>query len=439
MSSSRPFLHLAWASLRHRLSTALLTTFAVALAVALLCGVELIRRGVREEFSATAGGTDLIVGARGSGLQLLLYSLFGLGSPTRNLDPEILAELNAEPGVAWTVPIALGDSYAGFRVIATSGDLFSRWRIRQRPLELNDGRFFDSGLEAVIGSEVAHQENLAVGQQIVLRHGLGQALVAHGDHPFVVVGVLNPTGGPLDRAVLIPLESFATVHDPEPLQEHQHPENQHLEHQHQEHHHAEHQLAEKTAEAHAHDEEVALAAVFVGLKSRGAALMLKQKLEDRVAHEPLTAILPGVALTELWQTWRPFEDTLQFFSAVIVLIALLGLTVALRAALEERRRELAILRALGVGPGRLGLLVVLEALLLTLAGIGTGLLLAYGAILALGPWLEARFGLALPLLAPSHQLLAALGLMLLTALLLSAWPAVRVYHQTLRDGLTPRI
>lgn len=432
MSGLRPFLQLAWASLKHRFSTALLTTLAVALAVALLCGVELIRRGVREEFSATAGGTDLIVGARGSGLQLLLYSLFGLGSPTRNLDPEILAELNAEPAVAWAVPIALGDSYAGFRVIATSGELFSRWRIRNRPLELNAGRFFDSGLEAVIGTEVAHQENLAVGREIVLRHGLGQALVAHGDHPFVVVGVLDPTGGPLDRAVLIPLESLATVHDTEPHQEHQ----EHQEHQHQ---HPEHQPAEKTAEAHAHDEEVALAAVFVGLKSRGAALMLKQKLEDRVAHEPLTAILPGVALTELWQTWRPFEDTLRFFSGAIVMIALLGLTVALRAALEERRRELAILRALGVGPGRLGLLIVLEAFLLTLAGIGSGLLLAYGAVLALGPWLEARFGLALPLLAPSYQLLAALGLMLLAALLLSAWPAARVYRQALRDGLTPRI
>lgn len=427
MNASQAFTRLTLASLRHRAATALITTVAIAVAVALLLGVELVRRGVKDSFSASAGGTDLIVGARGSGVQLLLYSLFGLGAPTRNLDPEVGDRIAGQPGIAWTIPIALGDSFAGFRVVATNDQLFEHWRIRRHQrLALERGRFFGEGLEAVAGAEVAREQHLEPGDSIVLRHGLGLALQQHDDHPFTVVGRLEPTGGPLDRAIFIPLAGLAEIHA-------------HGEHGAAEGHSSEAEHYGSEAQGHDPDEEVALAAIFVGLENRATALDWQRRLEANTEGGELTAILPGVTLTELWQSWRPVEDILRFFTVAIVVVALLGLTVALRAAVEERRRELAILRALGVGPARLAGLVLLETLFLACAGIALGIGGAYAAIAWSGPTLESRAGLSLPLQLPSGELIGVLALILVAALLLGGWPALRAYRQSLNDGLEQRL
>lgn len=409
-------LRLAAASLGYRRTTAALTLATIALSVTLLLAVDLVRRGVRDAFAATAGGTDLIVGARGSEQQLLLYSLFGIGAATRNLEPEILERLRAEPGITWAIPIALGDSFAGFRVIATSPEVFSRWRSRLGGnLSFRRGRAFAAGCEAVLGAEVARRLELVPGREIVLRHGLGETLTSHDDHPCGVVGELENTGGPLDRAILIDLASLALLHHSESFSA---------------------EVTELGEEGHSHHpDEVELAAIFLGLDERSAAFGLKRRLEEDRRGEPVTAVLPGVALTELWQTWRPFEGTLLFFAGVSALVALLGLAVAVRTMVEERRRELAILRALGLGPWGLSRLIVFEAALLALAGILIGVGLGYIGVLVCGPWLESRFGLALPILPPSPAFLGMLATMLLVALGLGAWPARRVYREALDQGL----
>lgn len=417
-------LQLTSRSLWNRRGTALLTIFAIAISVALLLGVQKMRTAAREGFASTVSGVDLIVGARSGPLNLLLYSVFRVGDATANVSWASYQKIASHRDVAWTIPISLGDSHRGFRVMGTTGDYFRHYRFAaDHALEFASGMQFEDLYDAVLGADVARTLGYKVGDPIVIAHGLGAVSFAeHKDKPFRVAGILRPTGTPVDRTVHVSLQAISAIHVDWQTGV-QAPPGAGI-------------SAEETR--HLDLTPDSITAFLVGMKSRVMTFTM-QRAVNEYRQEPLLAILPGVALTQLWELVGVADRALMIIAAFVVLAGLLGMLTAILTSLNERRREMAILRSVGARPRHVFGLLVAEAGFLAVAGIVAGVVLTFGLLAIAQPLLERRFGIFLQLQGLSWTDLAILGSIVLAALLMGLLPAWRAYSNALTDGLTPRV
>ncbi len=422
----KALLHIAARSAWNRRGTLALVLLSIALATALLLALERLRTDIRSSFSQAVSGTDLVVGARTGPVQLMLYAVFHVGGATNSIRMDSVRAIAAHRAVAWVVPMALGDSHRGHPVLGTTPEYFTRYAYGDRqPLVLAQGRAFagtlDGLYEAVIGAEVASALGYGLNQRITLSHGLGAALAPeHADKPFTVVGVLARTGTPVDRTVHVSLQAIEAIHldwaGGAPLPGVKIP-------------------AEFARKFELEPQQVT--AALVGLKSR-AAVFVVQRFVAGYEAEPLLAVLPGVALDELWAAVGLGERALLAISGLVALVSLASLVAVVLAGLNERRRELAVLRAVGAGPGHVLVLLAAEGALVTLGGALLGLLAAAAAVLLAGPWVQAQFGIALQASAPTLAQLGLFGAVLLAGMLASLVPGWRAYRLSLADGLSPR-
>jgi len=411
-------------SLWNRRGTAILTIFSISISVTLLIGVENIRKGVRTSFSSAVSGTDIIVGARGGSLQLLLYSIFRIGNAPNNLSWRSYNELRNNKRVKWTIPISLGDSHRGFRVVGTNLDYFKYFRYRgNNKLKFLEGEPFSEVFDAVVGSEIAIKLNYKLNEKIIIAHGTGKkSFLHHDDKPFKIVGILKPTGTPVDQSLHVSLEGITAMHidwesGAPPME-------------------GESINAEKVLKLDLTPEEIT--SFLIGLKSKIHVFDLQRKV-NTFKEEPLSAIMPGVALQELWNILRTAETGLRVITWFVLFAGLLGMVTSLLSGLNERRREMAILRSVGAGPGTISFLLILESIILTLAGIIFGLFILYLALFVSQPILEAYFGLFIPINPPSYRDIIILGGILLTAMLMGIIPALKAYQQSLADGMSIRL
>ncbi|MCL7462835.1 ABC transporter permease [Pseudomonas sp. NW5] len=419
-----PLIRLALASLANRRASALIVLLVIALSSALLLTVERVRTETRLSFANTVSGTDLLVGARAGSINLLLYAVFRIGHATHNIRWDSYQQIAALPQVKWAIPLSLGDSHRGYPVLGTSADYFTHYRYGERQaLQLREGRPFADLYDVVLGAEVARALGYRLGQRLVLAHGTGRiSLTRHDDKPFRVSGILAPTGTPVDRTLHISLAGMQALHidwkQGVPVRG----------------------RARLDAEQ-ARQQDLtpqAITAVLLGLEQRVATFAVQRAIND-YRGEPLLAVLPGVALQELWSLMASAEQALLLVSACVVLVGLLGMLTALLASLGERRREMAILRSVGARPWQIAALLLAETGALTLAGLLGGLGLLYLTLLAGRGWLLSEYGLHLPLSAPSAHEWQLLGATLLAGLLLGLLPAWRAYRQSLVDGLSIRL
>ena len=417
-------LSLALRSLANRRTTALLTLSAIAVSVALLLGVQKLRTAAREGFANTVSGVDLIVGARSGQINLLLYSVFRVGDATANVSWETYQKVARRSDVAWTIPLSLGDSHRGFRVLGTNLDYFRHYRFAgSRRLAFESGRPFADLYDAVLGAEVARALGYKVGDPIVVSHGLGNVSFAkHDDKPFRVAGILARTGTPVDRTVHVSLEAITAIH-------------------------VDWQTGMRALPGARVDAAAARAmdltpgsitAFMVGMENRVMTFGLQRAINE-YRQEPLLAIIPGVALTQLWNLVGIADTALMVVAAFVVLAGLLGMLTAILTSLNERRREMAILRSVGARPRHVFTLLVAEAGILATAGVAAGVALCYGLMYAAKPLLERRFGLFLEPGGLSGYDIALLAAIIAAALVMGALPAWRAYRNTLADGLTPRV
>ncbi len=423
MSGLATIVGLAVRSLWNRRGTALLTIFSIAVSVTLLLGVERVRTEARASFANTISGTDLIVGARSGDLNLLLYSVFRIGNATNNLTWQTYRDLAQRREVAWTIPISLGDSHRGFRVLGTSADYYEHYRFAgDRTLQFAAGGPVADLFDAVIGADVARQLGYQLGQSVVIAHGLGAtSFMNHDDKPFLIRGILTKTGTPVDRTVHVSLEAIEAIH-------------------------ADWQSGTRIRGQEISPDAVrtldltpkAITAVLVGLKSRAASFRLQRALNE-YPEEPLSAIIPGVALQQLWDLVGVVEIALLAISGFVVLGGLLGMLTAILTSLNERRREMAILRSVGARPWHIFGLLVSEAGLLALAGVILGFATLYLLLAGLAPLIEERFGIFVALRPPGQWDLTIAGVVIAAALLMGVLPAWRAYRNALSDGLTIRV
>ncbi len=410
-------LRLAFGSLLARALTVGMTVLAIALSVALFLGVEKVRTGAKSSFADTISGTDLIVGARSGSVQLLLYSVFRIGNATNNVTWESYRDIAAQPQVDWIVPISLGDSHRQFRVMGTTPAFFERYKYRQdRALEVATGAVMADLFDTVIGADVAATLGYAVGDPIVVAHGLA-SFTQHDDQPFRVSGILAKTGTPVDRTVIVSMEAIEAIH-------------------------VDWQSGAKIPGRTTPVDAIrqmdltpqAITAALVGVKSPLQVFALQRAIND-YPEEPLLAILPGVALQELWQIVGIAETALTGVSAMVVVTALIGMMATIFSSLNERRREMAIFRAMGARPGTILGLLVLEAVLMAAIGALIGLCLLYIGLAIAQPVVDRAFGLWLPIDAPSlREFWVLLGVVCAGAIV-SLVPALRAYRLSLADGM----
>lgn len=415
-------LRLVTGSLRHRRWPVLLTLLTLTLSLTLILGVQYLRTEVKQTFLSTISGTDLIVGARSGPMNLLLYSVFHIGNPTNNIRWSTYQHVADHDAVDWVVPISLGDSHKGRRVIATNRDFFEHFRYADgQPLRMQAGERFADVYDAVVGSEVAAALNYSPGHEIIIAHGMGStSFVKHDDEPFTVTGVLRPTGTPLDRAVLIPLEGFEAIHlgwqggvprpgrtvGPDRIAEHDLTPNE-------------------------------ITAMFVGAERRILTMRLQRELNN-YGGEPLTAILPGATLASLWEMLGGFERALLVIAALVLAASLTGLMAVLLTMQSTRTREMAILRAVGASPWTVSFLYVAECMLLVGAAALLSLGIWFGGLHLVAPWLSQLWGIHIGLRPPDAMELLLLGGALGLAFLVSLIPAAIGYRRSLAEGLTPR-
>ncbi len=416
-------LTLALKSILNRKFTIALTIFSIALSILLLLGVERLRNDARESFSNTISGTDLIVGARSSPVQLLLYSVFRIGNPTNNVSWQSYQDIKNQKLVSWAVPLSLGDSHHGFRVLGTTADYFKHYHYGgDQSLKLSDGVIFNDLYDAVIGADVARELNYSLGSEIVLAHGTGEvSFVQHNDKPFRIVGILSKTGTPVDRTIHVSLQAIEAIHAgwdngaPKPGQ---------------------HISAEKAR--HMALQPKTITAALIGLKSRIAAFRV-QRFINEYPEEPLMAALPGVALQELWDTMALAQKALLAISVLVVLVGITGMATAILTSLNERRREMAVLRSVGARPWHIFVLFVGEAGAIMLIASALGVAALYAIQLIAQPIIQAQLGLFLPAHPPSMHEILLLVAAISAGLLVGLIPAYRAYRYSLADGMTIRI
>lgn len=451
-------------SLWNRRFVAGLTVLAISLSVALILGVERLRDGARDSFANSASGIDLIVAPRGNSVQILMATVFGVGGTGTGVTWESFEWLEDRPEVAWAVPIQMGDNHRGYPVIGTDASYFEHFRHSGgQPLSLAAGTFYtgDGADAAVIGAEVAARFGYAPGAVIVNAHGSGEvSFDLHDDAPFTISGVLAPTGTAVDRMVFVTLEGFDTLHAQEdaPLADPLDPaaapadghgeDGAHDDHDaHEEHdahddhdahdEHEDHGDHEGTEAGHGHEPD-RINAVYVGLIDRTNVLGLQRAVNERPS-DALSAVLPAVALAELWGITGTAERAMRLMAWAVALAGMIGMVVMLSATLDTRRREFAILRSVGATPARIFALIVTEAAVLTAGGLVLGLVLLALATVVTDPILSARFGLRLGVNVFGVRELTTLFVIFCAGLLASLVPAVRVYRMTLADGLSVRL
>ena len=471
MSTLRALLGVAYQSLLYRLSGVALAITAVAISVFVLLSVEHVRHEARSSFASTVSNVDLIVGARTGEINLLLLSIFRIGNPTANISWESVEKISEQRNVEWVVPISLGDSHKNYRVVGTSAEFFDRYKYGQnKPLVFKNGQRFNTTLDVVIGSHVATELAYGLGDELVLSHGMADTSFTHHDEvTFAVSGVLGKTGTPVDNALFVSLDAIEAIHADEESEHHsvhneqdgqhedadhhdtghhdehgehgEHAQHHDAEHhdEHDEHtqhhdaeHHEEHDKDEKhhSAERQDHDHDHppigTVTALLVGLDSAAFTLQVQRAINE-FTDEALLAILPGFALAQLWSLVGGVENILRGISILVFISALFGLNAMMLASMRERKREIEILRSIGAPSGFIVALLIIESMLIVTVGIVLAVTGLVGAIAVANNLLASELGMALSLQIFYPSSFIALGLIYLTTLILSLFPAWKAY------------
>lgn len=407
-------LSLAWHSLGSRRKSVLLTFLSLLISIGVLLSVEHLRQQVKESFNRTVSDVDMIVGAPSGQLNLLLYSVFRMGTPTNGIRYTSYESLATNKLVAWAIPISLGDSHHGFRVLGTNEAYFKHFKYATKnSLSFAQGKAFSDMFETVVGADVAEKLGYTVGDKITLSHGIGHTSFTHHDEaPFIVSGVLERTGTPVDKTVHTSLEGIEAVHLPPALL---------------------HRLVDSASPPQIKPEQ--LTAVMLGLKSKLATFTLQREINNSKTDR-LMAILPGVAITELWQLMSTIENVLRVISVLVLVSSLFGLSTMLLASMQQRKGEIAVLRVLGAGPLFIFSLVLLEALMLVLVAIVAAVGFISLTPFLLGDWLASHYGLFLSGHLITKDTLTAMVVIVIATIITALVPALEAYKRALHAELS---
>jgi putative ABC transport system permease protein len=394
-ANSMTTLLFAWRYLWSRPLGAALNVLLLSLGLASITFLLLVGAQLAKAFDRDLVGIDVVVGAKGSPMQLILAGVLHIDVPPGNVPLQAVTALAKNPLVERTIPISLGDNYAGYRIVGTTHAYINHYQAK-----LAQGSVWDAPMQVVLGATTARKLGLALGQSFVGAHGLGAGGHTHGDNPYTVVGILAPSGSVLDRLILTDTASVWKVHED--------------------------YTAVDDDDRKAMEEEREITLALVTYKTPMAALSFPRYVNTSTEMQ---AAAPALEISRLLTMLGLGADVLRAFAGVLLLTAGLSVFIALWGAVRERRADLALLRMLGAPPRKVAALLLCEALWLGLAAAALGLLLGQGFALALGWFLQLDNSLLIGGMAWPPELwlmpCLALGVSLVSALL-PMWAAYRV-------------
>ena len=408
-------------SLYARLLTVSMTIFAISLSLMLYLSVEKLRSSAYTSFTNTISQTDLIVGSRTGSVQLLLYSIFRIGNATNNITWESYQDIIEKDEVEWAVPISLGDSHKGYRVMGTNKDFFKHYKYRgNKSLVIKDGKYFSDLYDVVLGFSVAEKLDYQINSSIIVSHGL-KSFTDHDEQPFKVSGILAKTGTPVDNTIIVSLKAIEAIH-------------------------VDWSSGAKIPGQITPIDEIRkmdlatsnITAVLLGIKSK-LKIFQFQRWINEYPEEALTAILPGVALQELWRIVGVVENILLGISFVVILTTLMGMAAIVLSSLNERRREMAIWRAMGASPKIVIGLLMLEAFIISSVSIFLSTFLLFILLYFLQPWIDTTYGILVTVEMLSLSDIYIFILFIFAAMFVSLIPALRAYWFSINDGMTVKI
>ena len=408
------------ASMRSRLVPIVLVIVALSASMALLLAVDRIQQATKNGFNQSLSGVDLVLGPGGSGLELVLYTVFHLGKPTNNITTETVSDITDDPMVEWAVPVALGDNHRGYRVISTTDEYFDRIKFGgDQPLVFAQGAPFSDLNETVIGSEVAEALGYALDTSIFVTHGSQMIGKLHDDFSFKITGILESTGTPIDRAVFVSLEGYELVH-------------------------LGWQNGSKTVSLQNLDINAipkerlypkTVTAVYLGLTSKLSLFKFIRAVRD-YPEEAISAVIPGVALAELWSIVGIVDSVFQLLNWLIIGISIVGMVTMIITGLDSRTRELTILRALGLSPPKLAGLVLLETIIISLTAVLSAIVLVWFLTVAAADLLNQWAGVRIELTWLAIDELSTIMIIVLAGVCASLIPAGMVYRRSLHKGFS---
>ncbi len=411
-------INLAFQSLFSRKATVFLTVISLTVSIVLFLSIDTLRLGAKKSFFGNVKSGDLILGSRSGEIQLLLYSLFQIGNPTNNISWESYKEISKKTEIAWIVPISLGDSHKQFRVMGTTKEYFQKYSYRKgQKLQYQFGTHFQNTFDVVIGSDVAKMLNYQLDDSIIIAHGIASQSL-HDEFPFKVKGILQKTGTSVDKLVLVSLEALEAIHkdwkagSKIPIKGVNNKKNF-----------KEQDLIPKE-----------ITAAIIKLKSPITIFKIQREIND-YEYEPLQAIIPGIVLTKLWQIVSVTENIMLTISAMVIVSALIGLIAILYSTLNNRRREMALLRIVGASPRTIFSLLLLEALIISFLSILFSIILTQLLNFFLFPILDYKYGIYLEnsfLLLKDFYFFV---IVLFTAVIVSIFPALQAYKNSINDGM----
>jgi putative ABC transport system permease protein len=385
----------AWQFLWSRPLAAALNLLLLSLGLASITLVLLVNHQIQQAFARDLAGIDVVVGAKGSPLQLILSGVFQIDTPTGNVPLADVQTLQANPQVAKLIPISMGDSFKGYRIIGTTPDYLSHYAG-----VMASGAMWQAPMQAVLGAKVARDTGLRVGDSFVGSHGLGGGGHAHGQTPYTVTGVLAPSGSVMDRLILTATESVWRVHEKD--------------------------TALDAADQKILEEEREVTLALIQYRSPLAAVTFPRFINTSTNMQ---AASPALEVSRLLGLIGIGADVLRAFAGVLLLTAGVSVFIALWSAVRERRADLALLRMLGAAPRQLAALLWCEALWLALLATLLGLALGQGVAALLAVALDVDKSISLAALNWPVALLSvpalALGVAVASALL-PTWEAYRV-------------
>ena len=408
-------------SLYARLLTVSMTVLAISLSLMLYLSVEKLRSSAYTSFTNTISQTDLIVGSRTGSVQLLLYSVFRIGNATNNITWESYEDIINRDEIKWSVPISLGDSHKGFRVMGTNADFFKRYKYRgDRSLKIEEGKYFVDLYDVVIGFGVAEKLGYNINTPLIVSHGL-KSFLEHDDQPFKVSGILAKTGTPVDNTIIVSLEAIEAIH-------------------------VDWSSGSKVSGKATPIDQIRkmdlspsnITAVLLGVNSKLKIFQLQRWINE-YPEEALSSILPGVALQELWRIVGIVENILFGISSIVILTTLMGMTAIVFSSLSERRREMAIWRAMGASPKIIIGLLMLEAFIISTVSVVVSTFLLFILLYFIQPWIDSTYGILVTIEMLSLNDIYIFILFILAAMIVSLIPAMRAYWFSINDGMTIKI
>ena len=413
-------IRIAAASVRSRMIPTILVILALTTSMALLLAVDRIQDATKKGFNQSLGGVDLVLGPRESGIELILYTVFHLGRPTNNITTETLQDIERSSLIDWAIPIALGDSHRGFRVISTTTRYFDHIQFDgDQSLTFSTGRPFNNLNDVVIGSTVASELGYSVGSSIFVTHGSEGLGATHDDFAFRVSGILDPTGTPTDQAIFVSLEGYELIH-------------------------LGWKNGSKTVSLKNLDISqipkerlypMTITAAYLGLTSKLNLFKVSRSINE-YPEEAVSAVIPGIALAELWSMVGSVDFVFRIFNWLIIGISLIGMVTMILTGLDSRTREMTILRSLGATPAHLASMVLIETALVSIISvffsIGLVRILTWGVADFLSQWAGIRIDLTW-ISFPEFKILM---IIVLAGLCASLIPAALVYRRSLARGFS---